>query len=92
MSANDDVIGRLEKTGFEFLINDLALGMTMAHIAAEAGSDSEKKTRNQENARRAYDTVSRLAAKSALTEDERTELNRKLGKLRSALESLGEVF
>jgi hypothetical protein len=92
LSTNEGIIGKLEKTGFTFFLSDIALAMTMAHIAADAGDDSQKKIRNQENARRAYDTVLRLSNKTCLTDNERDELNGKLGELRSALEKLGEVF
>ncbi|HJT70014.1 MAG TPA: hypothetical protein VJ731_07440 [Terriglobales bacterium] len=92
LDINENLLDRVEKTGFTFMMTDIALALTMAHIAADSEHDSEKKARNQENARRAHDTILRIGSKAPLTEDERVELHDKLGELRSALEKLGEVF
>ena len=92
MSHNDNLLGRTEKTGFAFLMTDLDLAMTMAQIAAQAAQDQQKRLRNRENARRAYDAVVQLSHKAILNESEREQLNEKLGRLKSELETLGEKF
>jgi len=83
---------RLEKTGAKFFTTDLDLAMTLTRIASDARKGSERRTRNQASARRAYDEVSRISRHAWLTANERQHVNDKLGELRSALEKLGEVF
>mgnify|MGYP006951350853 CR=1 FL=1 len=89
---NDEILGRSEKAGFTFLVTDLDLAMTLTRIAADAADDPGKRKRNQANARRAYDSVSRISHHALLNEEEKGEVNGKLAELRSALEQLGEVF
>src|SRR5215470_3107036 len=64
---------RIEKTGATFLITDLRLAMTLTHIASEADVESEKRARNQANARHAYDDVSRISLHVSLTNNERQD-------------------
>lgn len=92
MKPDDTIQNRLERTGFTFLITDIDLAMTLVGIAADAGNDPEKKARNQENARRAYDTVLRLSTSAVLSDEERTEVDEKLRQLKSSLEGIGERF
>ncbi len=66
--------------------------MTLTRIAGDAAEDSEKRSRNRANARRAYDTVSQINEHALLAADDRKVVNEKLVELRSALEKLGEVF
>jgi hypothetical protein len=83
---------QMESAGFTFLISDLELGLTFVHIATKSAKDIAKKTRNQRNARRAYDTVQEFASRMALTGAHRREFDRKSARLKSALEKLGELF
>ena len=92
MTFNKDVLARTEKAGFDFFISDLDLAMTLARIASDSQEDSEKRERNQANARQAYDTISRISARAVLSDKERQEVKEKLNQLKSALERLGEVF
>lgn len=92
MTSNKDVLARLEKTGFKFLITDLDLALTLTKIASDSDEDSEKRTRNQTNARQAYDTLLSISTRALLTEGQREEVKEKLQQLRSALEQLGEVI
>ena len=85
-------LDRIEKTGVTFLITDLDLAMTLTRIAGDAAEDSEKRNRNQANARHAFDDVSRISHHASLTDNERQSVDDKLGELRFALEQLGEVF
>lgn len=90
--AGGELVSRLENTGFTFLISDLELGLTLAQIAMGSGSNTDKRKRNQHNARRAYDTILKLAERVVLTGIQRSELNNVAARLKSRLESLGEVF
>ncbi len=63
----------------------------MTRIAQDA-ADSEKRARNQNNARHAYDTVTSFMGRVALTDEEEQELIRKLVQLKSELHLLGEEF
>lgn len=92
MTRDENTLGRAEKAGFSFLVTDLDLAITMAHIASQSGQDPEKRNRNRDNARRAFDSVSRLTQKAVLDEGEREQVNEKLAKLKSALKQLGESF
>ena len=85
-------LSQIEKTGATFLITDLGVAMTFTRIASGAGEDSAKRIRNQASARRAYDQVSRISYHATLTDNERHNVDDKLVELRSALETLGEVF
>jgi hypothetical protein len=80
------------KPGFTFLVTDSNLGMTFARIASQALDGSAKRTRNQANARRAYDSISAISQRAFLTGGEREDVDAKLGQLRCRLEMLGEVF
>ena len=85
-------LDRLEKTAAAFLLTDVDLAMTLTRIASGADENSEKRIRNQANARHAYDDVSRIGHHALLTDKERQALGDKLSELRSALERLGEDF
>lgn len=91
MSLND-VRNRLDRTGFSFLLNDTELALTLTRIAQDSERDSEKQVRNRNNARRAYDTITGLMSRMALTSEEEQELTTKLEQLKSELQLLGEQF
>ena len=85
-----ETLERIQQTGTTFFLTDLDLAMTLTHIASESPEDSEKRVRNQTNARHAYDEISRISSAAALTDNEREEVDDKLAELRSALQQLGE--
>ncbi len=74
-----------------FVHTELQLGLTFATIARNSANGSQTQSRNVANARKAFRTVvdwsKRLAPHTTLNSE---ELNTKLGKLRDALEQLGE--
>ena len=74
---------------FKALRTDSRIGLTFATLASGAAG-TEKRIRNQANARKAYDAVLSGSRKMSLSEDERQELTAGLDKLRSALGVLGE--
>jgi hypothetical protein len=87
-----EVLEQIQQTGTTFFLADLDLAMTFTQIASEAPEDSEKRVRNQANARHAYDEISRISSAAVLTDNERKEVDHKLAELRSALQRLGERF
>jgi hypothetical protein len=88
MTRAGGTLERIEQTGTTFFLTDLDLAMTMTRIASNAPKGSEKRARNQANARHAYDTISRISHHAVLTENERRDVDNKLAELRSALEQL----
>lgn len=82
---------RFNQTGTEFLKVDLSTAMTFVS-AAHHTSDPVKRQRNRKAARSAYDTVVRMAKKLSLSDADAEELSKNLGRLRSELVELGEVF
>ena len=67
------------------------MGLTFA-LASEAVVGSEKRTRNQMNARNAFGIVLSVSSKTSLSAVESRELAEGLDRLKSALEALGEHF
>jgi hypothetical protein len=92
MTVPENTFDRVERSGFDLLMTDVDVALTLTKIAADAADNSEKRQRNQQNARHAYDTVLRLRRKMQLTPREDADLKDKIRELRTALENLGEVF
>jgi hypothetical protein len=79
--------------GLAFLKTEVDTSMTFAQLALGAGTDSEKKTRNQANAREGYNTILRLSERfppKMMSEPDRQQFELRLKELRAALEGLGE--
>ncbi len=83
-----------KEAGLAFLKTDVEAALTFAQVALQAGSDSERKSRNQTNARKGYDSIARLIRRIAplCTEGEKQEFEQKFDKLRDALKRLGETL
>lgn len=80
------------QTGAQFLKVELQTGLTFASIAAREEPGSEKRIKNQGNARKAYETVLRLRDRIEIPTDAATrDIQNGLDRLRSALEKLGET-
>lgn len=92
LSDEELLANQIRRTGFEYLITDLNLALTMIRMASDANGDSQKRLRNRANARRAFDSVSDFSRKLLLTVAEKEEVARKLGEVKVALERLGETF
>lgn len=75
----------------QFLVSELAIAKTFAHLAATTG-DSTKRTRCISNARKAYDTVVEFLPRAPLSQSETDQIREELFLLRSKLEPLGENF
>lgn len=82
---------QFNKTATDFLKVDLATALTFAATARHA-DDPEKKSRNQQFARKAHDTVLKMGEKVHLSNEDAEELEQNLRRLRSELVDLGEVF
>lgn len=82
----------IQQTAMTFFLTDLDVAMTLIRIANDAPRGSEKRSRNQANARHAYDEVSRISRCTVLPENDRNGVEEKLAELRSALQMLGEEF
>lgn len=91
MTGLGETLNRIQETSFEFLITDLDLGLTLCRIASDAGDDSEKRNRNRQNARKAYESILGFSEKLHLTEEQDRELKDKLRELRTSLEKLDEA-
>lgn len=99
--SNRDLIARAQelqresgRIGLEFLRTDLETALTFATRALDA-NDPETRRRNQENARHAYDAVSRILGElkaQSVNEDERSDLENRLLLLKQKLTELGEGF
>jgi hypothetical protein len=92
MGTKENVADKVGRARFGFLISDLEIAFTMTSLALNAHADSDKRSRNQHNARRAYDAVVRLSEKLDLTASEREQMDERLAQLKSALQELGESF
>jgi hypothetical protein len=79
----------LRRTGAEFLIADLEMGITFTELALSS-KDQAVIVRNRRNALKAYDTVSKLAPKSRLNEAESKAVTALLARLKEKLVLLGE--
>jgi len=73
-----------------FLKVDLDVALNFAKTALRSHSDRDKRMRNQANARKAHDTVIQWKNRLEISPPDAREIDAKLGKLRAALEKLGE--
>ena len=82
---------QFNRVGTDFLKVDVATALTFSETALDS-DDPGKKQRNQRSARKAYDTILRMAQKIALHEKDANELNHSLEQLKANLMRLGETF
>jgi len=79
------------RSGVDFVITDLNVGLTFSYMARGLLTQ-ETKDRRRRNARRAYDTVVRFRDRVCPTTAEALSIQKKLARLKSELEQLGECF
>ncbi len=88
-------VARLEKqfnrAGTDFLKLDVVTALIFTATALKT-DDPHKKKRNQESARKAYDTVVRMAKRVRFQDEDAHELKNALHQLKSNLMRLGEIF
>lgn len=75
----------------DFVIADLDLGLTFSHMA-RGHVTQETKDRTRRSARRAYDTVVHFRDRVSATPAEALSIGKKLARLKSELQQLGECF
>lgn len=90
MNDSSNVMSALNQAGYEFLMSDVDLALTMTRIASRAGEDDDKRKRNIQNALRAYEKVRELASRVGLTGEQQQRVMEKLGTLKLALEKIGQ--
>jgi hypothetical protein len=78
-----------KETGKHFVKTELELGLTFCHLAAGT-PDAEKRARNIEHAKRAYDGAFEALTKLNLDEETRRAMDGLRTDLKQALASLGE--
>jgi hypothetical protein len=75
----------------QFMNIDLDLGLTFVEIA-KTTLDPDRKTRNQEHARKVCDKVEEYLATKHIPPEAVEEIEEKLSRLKQALAELGETF
>ena len=73
-----------------FLQTELRTSITFAQAALSAGDNSDKRERNQANARKGYDTLVRFTRKFSLSPSSASDFADDLQRLKSLMQSLGE--
>ncbi len=81
-----------QRAGVEFLLTELRTGKTFVELAQQAGGDSRKIKRNQQHARKAYDSVLKFIDRVVLSDKERLKIDDGLHALKASLKELGEQF
>ena len=82
---------QMNRVSTEFLKVDLKTALTFVKIARQTPDHYQKK-RNCRAARRAYETVARLAKKVDLNAENGRAMTLELARLRAELEELGETL
>lgn len=89
VSPEKSLAGQLEENLLDFLKVDLALGLTFVGAALKT-SNVPRRQRNQENARKVFDTIMQLKDRIRINRQDATEISENLDRLRAALKKLGE--
>jgi hypothetical protein len=71
-----------------FLRTEVQTGLVFASIAAQAGNDTEKRSRNRANATAALDAVMKFLPRLALTDEEQDEMNEGIMRLNAAIDAI----
>ncbi len=88
----DEQIMRAYTKGVKTLKVDVSTGLTRAAIASQAPQRSEKRLRNQREARKAYDSVIAWMQRLDVAPTDAQEIADGLAQLKLSLEQLGESF
>lgn len=86
-----EIQGELRKAGADFLQTELEAALTFAKAALAAENDFARRKRDQENARKGYDTLQRFRWQFPVAASAEREFDEKLHKLKRELEYLGET-
>lgn len=82
---------QFRRVSADFLKADLETALTFCQIARNTDSEARQQ-RNRRSARKAYDTISRLLAKTEVSDADARFLKQNMKRLKSQLKGLGEVF
>jgi hypothetical protein len=81
---------QFENTMVQFIYSELETGITFASLALDSQTD-EKRQRNRQNARKAFDTARHFLKQRAVEEIvAQPDLQERLNKLKQLLRELGE--
>ncbi len=83
----------LNTAGRNFIQVELDTSLTFAQQALDAGDDLQKRSQDQANARKGYDTLKHLSERFSppLSEADQQEFELKFRHLKAALRQLGET-
>ena len=76
------------QAGLALLRAEADWGMIFVRMAAESGSDEEKRDRNRASAQAAYDALVKFAPRVEMSADETREIHGRMEALRAALEAI----
>lgn len=80
-----------KQSALAFFRSEIGLGLTFAHIASCARPGAAKRTRNESKARLAYDTAVHFSRNVSWEPKNFYKFSSELGRLKDALEDLGQV-
>ncbi len=86
MQDPEEIRGQFNATRLQFINTELDLADTFLSVAKSARLDTEKSERTLGYARTAYETVTHLLRDAELSPVERSKVESRLGRLKSALE------
>jgi hypothetical protein len=89
--APSSTVKSMHRTGADFLRIDSEVALTLSAMAL-AATDEETKRRRTMVARKAYDTIAHLRERVELTNAERQILDANMRRVKSALQSLGQIL
>ena len=87
-TTSSNLIHQSNRIGIEFLLADLATGLTFTEVAAVTSS-VEGRARNWDKAREVYRTVMRLLQRVSPSPEEQSQLQSRLEELKRRLEKAG---
>lgn len=93
-AKTEELLREAQKGGLEFIKTELQTGLTFAQSALQSDDQPEKRTRNQANARKAYESALAWSQRFPYSEPIQRglhELEPLFEELKHALEQLGEL-
>lgn len=86
-----ETIRQSEKIRLDLIRTEIEIAVTFARIALQAKDDPEKRMRNRQNARTAYDAILGLAAQAVFDDAGIEDFRNKVSGLKLLLSELGET-
>ena len=88
--SSRQIVAESQRIAVQFIIAELNVALTFLDVAETTGIE-ETRSRNEQHARSAYDTVLRLLPRVSPLEEELPTLHAKLAELRDRIHALGFV-